>query len=594
MRKILSVLIVLIFVGAAFFVFSGFTDTYDIGEEEPAASFSFVPIITTLDFVVNIPDANLRAALHAATGVPPGNNIVSGDLSALTGNLILNNKSIANIEGIQYCSNITGLYLERNNISTLLTNMAGLASLEQLSLKSNNLTFAQAALSSMPNLMYVTLADNPITAVDISVAFMPNLKSLRLNDCAFASYPLEVTNPGLEYLYLANNNIGSVPGNVSTMTSLKVLDLANTGLSTVTPQIYNMSTIETLHLSNNNISSLSSDIGNMTGLKWLTIAGNKLEHLPNEIATLPSITNVDVSNNKLYDLPSNIGVVDALYARGNRIDQLPSSVANSSADTYDLDMFMNRMAELPNNFGDNDYDFCNIEFNFLDVSPGSPDRIKIDAISSAAFDWERQFMPVTNLVAMASDTEITLMWDECIGGSENGANWSVDSYIVYLHDGSLVKLADLTPADLTYTHVGLSPTESHEYWVGVTYRLVYPARAIDSKHTGYAEIVAETTATTTATPQASATDSAMAQEQTAPPEEMSEEELAEQEAANGIEHDLDTEPSTFPTWAIILISILGTAGLGAGAFFGIKALKGRTPKPPKPPKGGGSDRSAQL
>ena len=590
MRKILSVLIVLIFICAAFFVFSGFTDTYDKSDPQASPIFSIGPIFTTLDFIVNIPDANLRAALHAATGVPPANNIVSGDLKALTGNLILNDKGISDLEGIQYCSNITGLYLDRNSISTLLTTMGGLASLEQLSMRDNNLTTVQSNLSAIPSLKHVTMDENPIWGVDISIAFMPNLKSLRLNDCALASFPLETLNPGLTTLEMHGNDLGSIPGNISSLTSIERLDFGNTGLSTLPTNLYNLSTLEYLLVSDNNISSLPGAISNLTSLKVLFISKNKLQHLPSELFALPDISDVDVSFNKLYDVPSNLGNASAIYLRGNRIETLPLSVG-SSASMFELDMFMNRMTELPNNFDDNNYDFGNIEFNFLDVSPGSPDRSMIDNISSAAFDWERQFMPVTNLVAAPTDTQITLTWDECIGGNQGGANWTVDSYIVYLHDSGLVKLADLTPSDLTYTHAGLGPEEAHEYWVGVTYHLVYPARAIDKEHTGYAEIITATTATPEVTEQVSPSATVMEAEQTEPPEEMSEEELAEQEEANGTELDITREPSSFPTWAIILISILGTAVLGAGAFFGIKALRGRTPKPPK---GGSGDRPAQL
>ncbi|MBT7123381.1 MAG: hypothetical protein HN948_10280, partial [Clostridia bacterium] len=152
MKKFISILIVLLFISAAFFVLSGFSDSGDQSDTQASPRLSFVPIITTFDFIVNIPDPNLKAALHTATGVPPGDNIVSGDLKALTGSLLFDDKDISNLEGIQFCNKIKVLSLDGNNLSSLLSDMAGLAKLEIISLEDNNFTSVPPAIGTMPKL----------------------------------------------------------------------------------------------------------------------------------------------------------------------------------------------------------------------------------------------------------------------------------------------------------------------------------------------------------------------------------------------------------------------------------------------------------
>ena len=224
MKKILSLLIVVLFLCAAFFVFSGFTDEIDKNDSPALVTFmTMPPMLTTLGFIVNIPDTNLKAALHIRTGVPPGDNILSTDLEALTFVLDLSDEGISNLEGIQHCKNVTILVLDRNNISSLLPDMSGLSSLEQLIIQENNLTSVQAAVATIPNLFFINMSDNPITSVNAAVAGMPGLQTLTLAECAFTSFPSEVLSPHIASLSFYGNSIGTLPDSISFMRSVLVV-----------------------------------------------------------------------------------------------------------------------------------------------------------------------------------------------------------------------------------------------------------------------------------------------------------------------------------------------------------------------------------
>jgi hypothetical protein len=90
----------------------------------PAQVRADTPIITIRPTIisppwVNIPDANLKVALHTLCGVPMIEELTRFDLAGLTGTLNIVGKGIANLEGIQYCTNISTLSSSNNPISSL-------------------------------------------------------------------------------------------------------------------------------------------------------------------------------------------------------------------------------------------------------------------------------------------------------------------------------------------------------------------------------------------------------------------------------------------------------------------------------------------
>jgi carbon monoxide dehydrogenase subunit G len=87
--------------------------------------------------IVNIPDANLAAALSQATGKPV-NSITDTDLQALT-SLNIGHKNIVNLTGLEYATNLTTLTANNNSI-TDLSPLSGLNNLHILDLSFNYIT----------------------------------------------------------------------------------------------------------------------------------------------------------------------------------------------------------------------------------------------------------------------------------------------------------------------------------------------------------------------------------------------------------------------------------------------------------------------
>lgn len=575
MKKLLSILVVLIFICAVFIASVQAESLTEQNENEPGITITIAPIFTKLDFIVNIPDPNLKAALHEKTGVPEGHNILGGDLKALTGALSFQGLGIANIEGIQYCENVTSLSFNINLISTLPPNLYRLSKLKSLTLTDNNFTEVPTAVGTIPKLETLIMDRNPISSVDPVVAHISRLRLLNLSHCALTAFPVEVLNPNIESLILGQNDLGSVPGEISNMTSLESLGLYDTGISSLPSTLFDMTWLKILQVSSNKLNSLPSAVSGMSSLFSLHISNNRLEHLPEQICNMTKLSSLSAVGNRLTDLPENIGTcsITSLDISDNHITQLPSSIGAGNLNY--LNATANRLTSLPSSFGSNSFNMCYIDYNFIDISPGSPARIVIDSLPQQDFFWQPQLMPVTNLTATPTDTDITLSWDTCIGGTDIGygdiqTDWSVISYSVYLNENGMVHMAELTPSQTTYAHGGLGPLQSHTYSVAVTYELLHPSGYGDTFNTGYSEVSSQTLPAPTPPPTAPPT--------AVPTSGSSVSEAANEEmnggaaevngsAANG------TAQTALPAWAIVLISIAGAGVLGTGGWFGWRLLK---------------------
>jgi hypothetical protein len=79
--------------------------------------------------VVNFPDHSLATAVRSAINKPAG-NILESDLISLT-SLTASNDEISDLTGLQYCSNLTSLDLDSNQIMTI-SSLSGLSKLQML------------------------------------------------------------------------------------------------------------------------------------------------------------------------------------------------------------------------------------------------------------------------------------------------------------------------------------------------------------------------------------------------------------------------------------------------------------------------------
>ena len=126
-------------------------------------------INSTKSISVTIPDANLKAALNKAIDSNKADNqpITQAELESLTGRLNLYNKNISNLEGVQYCTNVTSIDLNKNNYSALtpLASLTKLTNLRESYLDNQNITepeVTSVGAKATVNNMIKGLDGNPI------------------------------------------------------------------------------------------------------------------------------------------------------------------------------------------------------------------------------------------------------------------------------------------------------------------------------------------------------------------------------------------------------------------------------------------------
>ncbi|XP_078657025.1 uncharacterized protein LOC144903080 isoform X1 [Branchiostoma floridae x Branchiostoma belcheri] len=238
-------------------------------------------------------------------------------------------------------TDITGLYLERNTITTLNQSdfsryrslrtlrlgsnqistihnntFYSLTSLTGLDLNDNRLTTLPADIfEGLGNLQYLYLNNNQLTSLPAGIfEGLGNLQDLYLYNSQLTSLTADifVGLGNLETLDLYNNNIHSIEaGTFNDTTQLRHLELQNNNISTITADtLGNLLQLQTLRLSHNNISTFPVEaLSNLNMLLSLTLDNNQLETLPvMAYDILASISDVNIDNNPWYNPDPDVNI----------------------------------------------------------------------------------------------------------------------------------------------------------------------------------------------------------------------------------------------------------------------------------------------
>ena len=305
----------------------------------------------------NFPDANFRSYLLSEY---PSGTITTAQLNART-ELEVNNKSISNMKGVEYFTQLTRLSCYGNNLTTIdvssntkltylnvfrnkLTSITGLnycSALEQLYLHNNKLTDVTVTYHSglrtfwirdNPNLTNLNCCRNALTNFDI--ANCTSLKTLMCfensslstiqgletctaltyvdcEDCAITSLSGVNSLNNLEKLYCRNNKLTTLTvTNKPNLTILRVT--GNTLLTTVNcnscalTELYvsGCGAITTLLCYNNSNLTEIAGLANCISMQKLSCYSCSLTNLPG-LNGMTDLTHVVCSNNKLTSLTLN-------------------------------------------------------------------------------------------------------------------------------------------------------------------------------------------------------------------------------------------------------------------------------------------------
>jgi len=273
--------------------------------------------------VGTFPDENLEAAIRDALDKPAGEAITPAELAGLT-ELDAIMWGITDLSGIEYCTNLTTLNLQRNKISDF-SPLASLTNLTWLKLRRNQISDI-SPLTSLTNLVWLDIRGNQIS--DISpLASLTSLTSLNLWDNQISDISPLASLTNLTELYLYMNQISDL-SSLASLTNLTYLNLWDNQISDISP-LASLTNLIGLDLYMNQISDISP-LASLTNLVGLNLSINQISDI-SPLASLTNLVELNLQSNQISDLSplASLTKLSRLYLIGNQISDLSPLVENS-------------------------------------------------------------------------------------------------------------------------------------------------------------------------------------------------------------------------------------------------------------------------
>ena len=293
-----------------------------------------VPLSTSAQ-VVNIADANLRAAINEALGKPENARITHEEMLTLT-ELFADNREITDLTGLETATNLRDLAL-RNNLISDLTPIESLTRLTQLALN-NNVIFDLSPVASLSDLREIQISENLVS--DLS----PLAGLIRLEIIAMSHNPLADLAPLSGLISLQNFHGWGTPvvnlEGIAELPKFRELNVCGAEISDLSPlakakgltelyivgsqvtdlsPIAGLTNLKRISFHSNAISDISP-LKNLTNLTWADLSENTISDV-SPLAEIQGLTWIDLSNNSITDpLPlANLDNLNWIGLTGNTI-----------------------------------------------------------------------------------------------------------------------------------------------------------------------------------------------------------------------------------------------------------------------------------
>ena len=200
------------------------------------------------------------------------------------------------------------LDLGDNSLLSLPQSLAALSGLRELWLDGNSLSLLPPALcTGLCSLTSLDLSSNKLQQLPLELGHLSSLTHLFLSHNLLDSLPPSLASLPLSIVKLDHNLLSSLPGELGR------------GLHLLTE----------LLLDNNQLASLPLDLSGWRSLSYLSLNSNRLSSLPGCLASLHCLSLLSARDNLLASLPPKIGALTCLRVldlRGNCLSCLPASM----------------------------------------------------------------------------------------------------------------------------------------------------------------------------------------------------------------------------------------------------------------------------
>ena len=271
---------------------------------------------------------------------------------------------LVSLEGIQYLTNLVDLRFPNNQVNDLspLQNLTNLEILVFGDWTGGNLVSDLTPLQNLSNLLQLAFANNQVT----TLTPLQNLTSLQVLD-------------------FGHNQVTSLTP-LQNLTNLWSLVFSNNQVTTLSPLQY-LTNLQVLWFSNNQVTSLTP-LQNLTNLQSLNFAGNQVTDLT-PLQNLTKLSFLYFSETAVSDLAplQNLTNLEDLYSCDNLVTNL--TPLQNLTKLRVLALRSNAITDilpLVNNSGLGAGDYIGLQFNNLNLAPGSQNEQYINTLLSRGCD----------------------------------------------------------------------------------------------------------------------------------------------------------------------------------------------------------------
>jgi len=224
----------------------------------------------------------------------------------------INDSNISNLDGIQYFTNLSYLYIEHNDGLTSIPDLSGLTNLSSLYILNNAALTSLPELSGLTNLSEVFIYGNDGLTSLLQLSGLTNLSTLEIfGNNALTNLPELSGLTNLSTLEILGNNALTSLTQLSGLTNLSNLYIDNNDALTSLPELSGLTNLSYLNIQSNDALTSLPELSGLTNLSYLNIEHNDgLTSIP-DLSGLTNLSSLYILNNAaLTSLPELSGLTN--------------------------------------------------------------------------------------------------------------------------------------------------------------------------------------------------------------------------------------------------------------------------------------------
>nr|XP_002736431.1 PREDICTED: uncharacterized protein LOC100371525 [Saccoglossus kowalevskii] len=256
--------------------------------------------------------------------------------------------------GLCELNEVTSLRLANNNISLIPPDIANLSELLVLDLEYNQIANIPPALCDLKQLVELTLNINKLTCIPSDIKKLVRLQTLGLSDNQLNEIPPALCDmPKLTKLTLDGNGLSAIPSAIRNLRNLQKLDLSNNNISVIPSELLHMNQLIELRLGSNQLKCIPSEIGNLQQLEKLDLSHNEGISGADSLSSLDELSELKLNKNNLRSVPNmfKLKKLQVLHMNDNLIKEIPEEIQNLYS-LKELWLDYNQLTSIPSEIGE--------------------------------------------------------------------------------------------------------------------------------------------------------------------------------------------------------------------------------------------------